>query len=127
MNNIIKINNNREKVKEGLESLARAQHIFQEIGIPDISKAGIIKEIAMAYHLDHDIVSGKKQADACDTNDSSCVYEYSTCQTTKLGLKGNSFAMDDMRDGPPEAREKSLNRIKRNNKFYLEKYRKNTG
>lgn len=67
----------------------------------------------IAEILGHELITTKRDADACDVNDHSIKYEYLSC------YEGGSGQLDRMFKEPPEKREESLFRIRRNNMIYF--------
>ena len=62
----------------------------------------------IADPLGHDLITSKRDADACDPNDPTIKYEYLSCK------EGGSGQLDRMFKEPPEKRAESLARITRN-------------
>lgn len=67
----------------------------------------------IAKILGHELITTKRNADACDANDHSIKYEYLSC------YEGGSGQLDRMFKVPPEKRQESLYRIRRNTMIYF--------
>ncbi len=67
----------------------------------------------MADHLGHQVILTKRDADACDKDDPSILYEYLSCK------EGGSGQLDRMFKAPAQKRSESLRRILRNKRFYF--------
>ena len=74
---------------------------------------GLVKELIIADILGHQPITLKRDADACDPNDPSVLYEYLSCK------EGGSGQLDRMFKEPLVKREESLLRISRNKKIYF--------
>ena len=92
--------------------MRKAQKLALKIGIANILQPGLVKEMIIAEMLNHRLIISKRDADACNKNDSSIKYEYLTC------YEGGTGQIDRMFKEPPDKREESLYRIKRNKKIY---------
>jgi hypothetical protein len=79
-------------------------------GIKNIFQPGIVKECVIANILGHQVLAGKRNADAFDDLGQ---YEYLTCEG------GSGGQLDRMFRHPPDKRAKSLERLTRNRKIYL--------
>jgi hypothetical protein len=90
-----------------------AQELALKIGIPNILQPGLVKEMIIAEILGHELITTKRDADACDIKDPNIKYEYLSC------YEGGSGQLDRMFKSPPEKREESLYRIRRNNMIYF--------
>jgi hypothetical protein len=90
-----------------------AQDFALKIGIPNILQPGLVKEMIIAELLGHELITSKRDVDACKIGDPSIKYECLSC------YEGVSGQLDRMFKEPPEDREKSLNRIKRNKMIYF--------
>lgn len=103
--------------KEALHRVIRlvleAAELARSIGIPNLLQPGLIKELIVAEILGHQPITSKRDADACDPNDPSILYEYLSCK------EGGSGQLDRMFKEPPAKREESLLRITRNKKIYF--------
>lgn len=110
---LIEIN---EDIKTAIEYLSKAQDLFRNAGIDNITQPGIIKEVIMAEKLGHKVVKNKHLPDATDGEN---YYEYLSCQekTSKKGKKSGTFAIDCM-FSDLERKPASLERITRNKSFY---------
>ena len=105
----------KKEIIRQIISLARAaQELASSIGIPNLFQPGLVKEMIIADLLDHQVITSKRDADACDPNDPSIKYEYlSSCK------EGGSGQLDRMFREPPIKRRESLERIARNKKIYF--------
>ncbi len=101
-----------ESLKALLDHVAQAQAIGATLGLPNILQPGLLKELVIANHLGHSVISTKHDADACDPADLNRLFEYLSC------MQGGSFQMDRMFSRPPEKRERSLERLRRNAFIY---------
>ena len=63
--------------------------------------------------LGHQLITSKRDADACDKNNPEIKYEYLTC------YEGGTGQLDRMFKEPPKERNESLYRINRNKKIYF--------
>ncbi|MFH1004771.1 MAG: hypothetical protein V1781_04650 [Bacteroidota bacterium] len=91
----------------------QAQKLALKIGIPNILQPGLVKEMIISETLGHELIHSKRDADACDPNDTNIKYEYLSCYV------GGSGQLDRMFKEPKEEREKSLYRIWRNKKIFF--------
>lgn len=73
----------------------------------------------IAETLGHELITSKRDADARDPFNSSIKYEYLSC------YEGGSGQLDRMFKHPPEKREESLYRIRRNKMIYFAIFYKN--
>jgi hypothetical protein len=90
-----------------------AQELALKIGIPNILQPGLVKEMIIAEILGHELITTKRDADACAIDDSNIKYEYLSC------FEGGSGQLDRMFKEPPDKREESLYRIRRNAMIYF--------
>lgn len=90
-----------------------AGKLARSIGIDNLLQPGLIKEIIIAEHLGHTLITSKRHADACHATDPTVLYEYLSCK------EGGTGQLDRMFKEPPEKRAKSLARISRNAKIYF--------
>ncbi|MGL4593204.1 MAG: hypothetical protein ACRC2T_17620 [Thermoguttaceae bacterium] len=97
----------------------KAAELARSIGISNILQPGLVKEMMIADILGHDLISSKRDADACSRTNPNEKYEYLSCK------EGGSGQLDRMFKEPPEKREESLLRITRNKKIYLAIFYKN--
>lgn len=95
-----------------LDHVQQAQELARKLGINNILQPGLLKELVIASQLGHQVISTKHDADACDPDDPSRLYEYLSC------AQGGSFQMDRVFSRPLDKRERSLERIRRNAKVY---------
>jgi hypothetical protein len=91
----------------------QAAALARTVGIQNLLQPGLVKEMIMADHLGHQVIITKRDADACDRDDPSILYEYLSCK------EGGSGQLDRMFKEPPEKRRESLARITRNDKIYF--------
>ena len=63
-------------ISEIITLIRKAQILAFKIGIPNILQPGLVKEMIISEILDHNLISSKRDADACDKNNSSIKYEY---------------------------------------------------
>ncbi|MDX2044954.1 MAG: hypothetical protein SF097_27330 [Acidobacteriota bacterium] len=102
-----------EVIKQILALIAKAQELAASIGIPNLLQPGLVKEMILADLLGHELITSKRDADACDPNDPSVKFEYLSCK------EGGSGQLDRMFKEPSEKRRESLERITRNSKIYF--------
>lgn len=95
-----------------LGHVREAQNLARELGLKNILQPGLLKELVIADKLDHQVISSKHDADACDPENPSLLYEYLSC------AEGGSFQMDRVFSRPADKRERSLERIRRNDRVY---------
>ncbi len=95
------------------ELVLEAADLAESIGISNLLQSGLVKEMIMADLLGHELMHGKRDADARDFKDHNIVYEYLSCK------EGGTGQFDRMFKSPPDKRQESLNRIRRNSKIYL--------
>lgn len=100
-------------IKQIIALIAKAQELAASIGIPNLLQPGLVKEMILADLLGHELITSKRDADACDPNDPSVKFEYLSCK------EGGSGQLDRMFKEPPEKRRESLERITRNSKIYF--------
>ena len=103
----------REIIRRIVELVLQAQELASKIGIPNLLQPGLVKEMIIADILGHRLISSKRDADACDPTDENVKYEYLSCK------EGGSGQLDRMFKEPPEKRQESLDRIRRNRKIYF--------
>ncbi len=103
----------REVIRSIIELVAKAQDLAQSIGISNLLQPGLVKEMIVADLLGHDLITSKRDADACDPNDPTIKYEYLSCK------EGGAGQLDRMFKEPPEKRSESLARIRRNAMVYF--------
>ena len=114
------IKNLRQKIiSEIIKLVRKAQMLALRIGIPNILQPGLVKEMIISEILGHNLISSKRDADACDKNDSGIKYEYLSC------YEGGTGQLDRMFKNPPEKRAESLYRITRNTMIYFAIFYKN--
>ncbi len=111
---VINIQNELTTVQKMIEYFEKATLLAKEIGVDNITQAGLIKEMKMAEVLGHNVISDKHCADAIDQNGS--LYEYLSCQ---VSAKTSVFAIDGLFSRPLERMEQTLeHRISRNAAFF---------
>jgi len=108
----VEIEEYNEKIKKGVSLILKADLILKECGFPNISQAGLLKEIMMAGILGHIVIIDKHLPDAYNPLNEEEKYEYLSCQS------GKTFAIDGMFSRPVLDKEQSLTRITRNKSFY---------
>lgn len=99
--------------------IRKAQKLALSIGIPNILQPGLVKEMIIAEILGHNLISSKRDADACDKHDPSVKHEYLSCYESGTGQ------LDRMFKEPKEKRLESLQRITRNKMIYFAIFYKN--
>lgn len=90
-----------------------AAKLARSAGIPNLLQPGLVKEMIIADILGHELIAGKRDADARSPSDPSAVYEYLSCK------EGGAGQLDRMFKAPADKRKASMNRILRNDKIYL--------
>lgn len=90
-----------------------AATLARSVGIPNLLQPGLVKEMIIADILGHELIAGKRDADARSPSDPSVVYEYLSCK------EGGAGQLDRMFKTPADKRKVSMNRILRNDKIYL--------
>jgi hypothetical protein len=106
-------------ISQIIRLVRQAQDLALRIGIPNILQPGLVKEMIIAEILGHQIITSKRDADACDKDNPDVKYEYLTC------YEGGTGQIDRMFQQPPERRAESLYRITRNKKLYFAIFYKN--
>ena len=96
-----------------LQLVKQAFDLARSVGIQNLLQPGLVKETVIADILGHDVIASKRHADARHPDNPNITYEYLTCK------EGGSGQFDRMFKHPPDKREKSLQRIRRNSKIYL--------
>ncbi|MBV5301035.1 MAG: hypothetical protein J0649_04515 [Methylococcales bacterium] len=96
-----------------IKLVLEAAQIARTVGIQNILQPGLVKEMIIADHLDHQLITTKRDADACSFEDPTILYEYLSCK------EGGTGQFDRMFKEPPDKREESLNRIRRNTKVFF--------
>ena len=110
----------KEKIVSQIIRLLReAQELALKIGIPNILQPGLVKEMIISEILGHQLITSKRDADACDKSNRGIKYEYLTC------YEGGTGQLDRMFKEPPDKRAESLHRITRNKKLYFAIFYKN--
>jgi len=90
-----------------------AAALARSAGIPNLLQPGLVKEMIVADILGHELIAGKRDADARSAVDPALRYEYLTCK------EGGAGQLDRMFKAPADKRKASMNRILRNDKIYL--------
>jgi hypothetical protein len=108
----------QEIIRRIIELVIKAQELARSIGIDNLLQPGLVKEMIVADVLGHELISSKRDADACDPSDPSIKYEYLSCK------EGGSGQLDRMFKEPPEKRAESVARIIRNRKVYFAVFHK---
>ena len=70
----------REIIRKIIELVVKAQDLARSIGISNLLQPGLVKEMIIADLLVHDLITSKRDADACDPNDPTIKYEYLSCK-----------------------------------------------
>ena len=96
-----------------IQLVLEAAELARSVGIPNLLQPGLIKELIIAEILGHQPITSKRDADACDPNDPSILFEYLSCK------EGGSGQLDRMFKEPADKRKESLLRITRNQKIYF--------
>jgi hypothetical protein len=103
----------REIYRKIIVLVLEAAKIARSAGIQNILQPGLVKEMIIADHLGHQLITTKRDADACSTEDPSILYEYLSCK------EGGTGQFDRMFKKPDDKRQESLNRIRRNSKVFF--------
>lgn len=96
-----------------IKLILEAFSLAGEIGIKNLLQPGLVKEIIIADALGHEVLSSKREADACLPGNPGVLFEYLSC------VEGGKGQLDRMFSRPPDKRKKSLERITRNEKIFL--------
>ena len=99
-------------IQQIINFVRKAQEIAAEHGFKNLLQPGLVKELAVADILGHEVHRTKHDADAYDPTDPSKQFEYLSC------FQGGTFQLDRVFKHPPEKRIKYLERIKRNAAIY---------
>ena len=100
-------------IKRIIQLVIQAQKLASKIGIPNILQPGLVKEMIISDILGHQLITSKRDADACDWENPGRKYEYLSCK------EGGSGQLDRMFKEPDEKRAESLARITRNAMIYF--------
>ncbi|HRJ43897.1 MAG: hypothetical protein KJZ86_23375 [Caldilineaceae bacterium] len=103
----------RQIRRQIVELVLQAASLARSIGISNLLQPGLVKEMILADILGHQPITSKRDADAHDPGNPDILYEYLTCK------EGGTGQLDRMFKQPPEKRDESLDRIRRNEKVYL--------
>jgi len=95
-----------------IELVLKAAKIARSIGITNLLQPGLVKEMIIADILGHELIIEKRNSDAHHPDDENVLYEYLSCK------EGGTGQFDRMFKEPLDKREKSLQRITRNDKVY---------
>ena len=104
-------------LKAIIDLVRKAANLARSIGIPNLLQPGLVKEMIIADILGHRLITSKRDADACDRDDASILYEYLSCK------EGGTGQIDRLFKEPPAKRAESLERIRRNKWIYLAVFR----
>lgn len=96
-----------------IKLILEASELARQMGVQNLLQPGLVKEMIIADILGHQLITTKRDADACDPNNSSIQYEYLSCK------EGGTGQLDRMFKEPFDKRQESLRRITRNAKVYL--------
>ena len=99
-------------IQQIINFIRKAQEIASLNGLRNILQPGLVKELAIADILGHEVHKTNHEPDAYDPANPSRQFEYLSC------FVGGTFQLDRMFRSPVEKREKSLKRIKRNTAIY---------
>jgi len=103
----------RENYRKIIELVLQAAELAHTVGIHNLLQPGLVKEMIIADILGRELITTKRDADACDLRDKRILYEYLSCK------EGGTGQLDRMFKEPPDDRQKSLRRITRNTKVYF--------
>ncbi len=95
-----------------IELVRDASNLARSVGIPNLLRPGLVKEMIIADILGHALIHSKRDADAHAPRNPDEKYEYLSCK------EGGSGQLDRMFKNPPDKRRESLARITRNSKVY---------
>ncbi len=109
----------QEIITQIIKLVVKAQKLALKIGIPNILQPGLVKEMIISEILGHQLISTKRNADACSKSNPEIQYEYLSC------YEGGTGQLDRMFKRPLAKREESLQRIKRNQAIYFAIFYKN--
>ena len=114
---IVDVQNKKNDITDIIKTAEELQEKCSKYGI-NAFQPGAIKELKMALILGHNWICNKAQADACSV-DNKYLYEYLSA-TEKGNGQIDRFFKDDPNDTEQhEKYEQSMNRILRNDCFYL--------
>ena len=108
----------QQKLDQIVLLLKQAQKIATELGFINLFQPGLAKEMITASILDHEVHTTKHEADAWDPKDPNVKYEYLSC------WEGGTFQLDRMFKFPEDKRQRSLQRITRNDSFFCVVFKK---
>lgn len=103
----------REVYRRIIGLVTEAAELARTIGIRNLLQPGLVKEMIIADILGHDLIPSKRDADARDRADSALLFEYLSC------VEGGTGQIDRLFKEPPEKKEQSLSRIRRNHRIYF--------
>jgi len=75
----------RNIFRQIIELVIKAQELARSVGIGNLLQPGLVREMIIADLLDHTVITSKRDADACDSQDSSIKYEYLSCKEGESG------------------------------------------
>lgn len=101
------------RYKEVIDQVKHAADLARKMDILNLLQPGLVREMIIADILGHVVLTSKRDADAHAPDNADEKYEYLTCK------EGGSGQFDRMFARPPEKRDKSLQRISRNQRIYL--------
>ena len=87
--------------------------LARTLGIQNLLQPGLVKEMIIAEILGHEVNLKKRQHDAHDPDNPSIKYEYLSCK------EGGAGQFHRMYWFPEDKRDKSLERIRRNQSIFL--------
>jgi len=110
--------NRQQKLDQIVSLLKEAQKIASELVFINLFQPGLAKEMITASILNHEVHTTKHEADAWDPQNPNIKYEYLSC------WEGGTFQLDRMFKFPEDKRQKSLQRIRRNDCFFCVVFKK---
>lgn len=122
---ILKIANVESDIKQLLELAEELQRIGSKYGF-NVFQPGAMKELKMAYILQHDWIQSKKNADACDREDSNILFEYLSGTENGAGQIDRVFKDNPDKEEQHNKYLQSMERIERNKYFFLAYTNSNT-
>lgn len=111
-------NSRQQKLDQIVSLLKQAQKIAAELGFLNLFQPGLAKEMITASILNHEVHTTKHEADAWDPTNPDIKYEYLSC------WEGGTFQLDRMFKYPEDKKQKSLQRIIRNDCFFCVVFKK---
>lgn len=107
----------RDVYRRIIDLVTEAAELARAVGIRNLLQPGLVKEMIIADALGHDLIPSKRHADARDRANPTLVFEYLSC------VEGGTGQIDRLFREPPEKREQSLERIRRNHRIYIAVFR----